>query len=80
MNEENLSLEGLVKNRASTVKNLQDKISGLKRDKEGAVSAPQSKNKCPRDDEDIADSESNTETHRTHDGQPAEDKSVPSDT
>ena len=29
MNEENLSLEGLVKDLASTVKNLQEEITGL---------------------------------------------------
>ena len=40
MNEENLSLEGLVKDLASTVKSLQQEVSGLKKDREGAASAP----------------------------------------
>ena len=79
MHEENLFLEGLVKDLASTVKSLQEEVSGLKKDKEGAASAPQPKNKCPCDDEDIADSESNPETHHTRDGDSSEDKSVPSD-
>ena len=34
MNEENLSLEGLVKDLASTVKSLQEEVSELKKDKE----------------------------------------------
>ena len=79
MNEENLFLEGLVKDLASTVKSLQEEVSGLKKDKEGAASAPQPKIKCPCDDEDITDSESNPETHHTRDGDSSEDKSVPSD-
>ena len=40
MSEENLSLEGLVKDLASTVKSLQQEVSGLKKDREGATSAP----------------------------------------
>ena len=79
MNEENLSLEGLVKDLASTVKNLQEEIAGLKKDKEGAASALRPKNKHSRDDEDVADSESDPETHRTCDGKSSEDESVPSD-
>ena len=80
MNEENLSLEGLVKDLASTVKSLQQEVSGLKKDREGAASAPRPKNKRPRDDEDVADSESDAETHRTRDGESSEDESVvPSD-
>ena len=79
MNEENLSIEGLVKDLASTVKNLQEEITGLKKDNEGAASAPRPKNKCPCDDEDIANSESDPKTHRTPDGESSEDKSVPSD-
>ena len=54
MIEENLYLEGLVKDLASMMKNLQEEISGLKKDKEGVASAPQPKNKCPHDDEDVA--------------------------
>ena len=70
-----------MKDLASTVKSLQQEVSGLKKDREGAARAPRPKNKHPRDDEDVADSKSDAETHRTRDGESSEDESVvPSDT
>ena len=65
MNEEDLSFEGLVKDLAFIVKNLQQEISGLKKDKEGVASAPRCKKKHPCDDEEVEISESDTETHCT---------------
>ena len=68
MTEENLSLEVLVKDLASTAKNLQEEISGLKKDKEEAVSAPRWKKKCSHDNEDVGELESDTETYHTRNG------------
>ena len=77
MTEENPSLEVIMRDLASTVKRLQEEISGLK--KEGSVNAPCRKNKCPRDDGDIDEVEHDSETHHTRDGESSEDDIVPSD-
>ena len=77
MTEENPSLEIIIKDLASTVKSLQEEISGLK--KEGTVDAPCQKNKRSRDDGDVNEAERDSKTHHTHDGESSEDDNVPSD-
>ena len=79
MTEENPFLEVIVKDRASTVKSLQEEISGLKKDKEGTVDAPRQRNKCSRDDGDIDELQPDFKTHHTCDGESSEDDNVPSD-
>ena len=78
--EQTSSVEALVKDLASTVRNLQEEVSGLKRDKENAVDASRRKNKRPRDDEDVGESENNAETHHACDGKSSEEDSGTSDT
>ena len=75
---ENISLEALVKDLASTVKNLQEEISGIKKDKKGAADTCR-RNKRPHDDKDTDKLEPNTEAHHAHDGESNEDDSGTSD-
>ena len=70
--EQTSSLEALVKDLTSTVRNLQEEVSGLNRDKENALDASQQKSKCPGDDEDIGELENIAETHHACDGQSSE--------
>ena len=68
-----------MKHLASTVKRLQEEISGVNKDKEGTVNTPCWKNKCSHDDEDIGKVEGDFETHYTCNGKSSEDDSSPSD-
>ena len=62
------------------MRNLQEEVSGLKRDKENAVDASQQKNKRPRDDKHVGESENNAKTHHAHNGESSEEDSGTSDT
>ena len=79
MTEENPSLQELVKDLSTTVKNLQEEISEIRKDKEGTGDAPHRKNKRPRDDEDAGKSEADAETPCARDGELSEDDSGLSD-
>ena len=76
MMKENPALEVIVKDLASTVKSVQEEISGLKKDKEGTVNTPRWKNKCSRDDGDIDEVEPDFKAHRTRYGKSSEDDNV----
>ena len=74
---ENLSLEVIVKDLASTVKSLQEEISRLiKKDREGTVDTPHWKNKYSCHDKDIGEVVPNFKIHHTCDGKSSEDDSM----
>ena len=77
--EEEPSLQALMKELASTVKTLQEEVSELRKEKDGAVDAPFRENKRSCEDENLVEPQDDAESLLSHDGEVSEDDSGQSD-